>query len=105
MNLNWLDFFIFIFWLSLVCFIFNCCDILIIILYSEILWVVIYCCIIITGITNDDLVLISTSFLIMALAGLEFCIGFILSIFFRNFKKTFTIDNKYSKNNLNIGFI
>jgi hypothetical protein len=38
----------------------------------------------------------------MALAGLEFCIGFILSIFFRNFKKTFNIGEKNNKGNLNL---
>jgi hypothetical protein len=69
-------------------------------MYSEIIWVVLYCCIVIVGIVNDDMVLISTSFLIMALAGLEFCIGFILSIFFKNFKKTFSLLNN-KKNNLN----
>jgi NADH:ubiquinone oxidoreductase subunit K len=105
LNLNWLDFFIFIFWFSVLCFIFNCYDILIIILYSEIIWVVLYCCIVVLGIINDDLILISTSFFIMALAGLEFCIGFILSIFFRNFKKTFNIDEKNSKGNLSLNYI
>ena len=80
-----------VFWFSVVCFILNCYDILIIILYSEIIWVILYCYIVIIGIVNDDLILISTSFFIMALAGLEFCIGFILVIFFRNFKKNFTL--------------
>jgi hypothetical protein len=30
---------------------------------------------------------------LLALAGLEFCIGFIITILFRNFKKTFNLDN------------
>jgi hypothetical protein len=77
----------FIFWFSVICFMCNCYDILIIILYSEIIWVILYCYIVVVGITNDDLILISTSFFIMALAGLEFCIGFILSIFFKILKK------------------
>ena len=85
----------------MVCFIFNCYDILIIILYSEIVWVVLYCYIVIFGIINDDLILISTSFFIMALAGLEFCIGFILAIFFRNFKKTFELGKENNILSLN----
>jgi hypothetical protein len=28
----------------------------------------------------------------LALAGLEFCIGFIITIFYRNFKKSFDLD-------------
>ena len=57
------------------------------------------------GTTNDDLVMLTTSFFLLALAGLEFCLGFIITIFFRNFKKTFNInigakniDNKKNKN-------
>jgi hypothetical protein len=61
-----------------------------------------YCYIIIVGITNDDLILISTSFFVMALAGLEFCIGFVLTIFFRNFKKTFNLSNKESNGYLSV---
>ena len=59
-----------------------------ILLYSEIMWVILYSYTVIGGIINDELVLTSTSFFLLALAGLEFCIGFILSIFFRNFKKS-----------------
>ncbi len=44
------------------------------------------------GTINDDLILTSTSFFLLALAGLEFCIGFIITIFFRNFKKSFDLD-------------
>jgi hypothetical protein len=59
-----------------------------ILLYSEIMWVILYSYTVVGGIINDELVLTSTSFFLLALAGLEFCIGFILSIFFRNFKKS-----------------
>ena len=80
----------------------NCYDVLTIILYSEVIWVILYCYIVIVGIINDDLILISTSFFIMALAGLEFCIGFILAIFFKNFKKTFNLVEKNNKGLLSI---
>jgi len=71
-------------------------------LYSEIIWVILYCYTVIVGIINDDLILISTSFFIMALAGLEFCIGFILAIFFKNFKKTFDLFEKPNKGLVNL---
>jgi hypothetical protein len=44
------------------------------------------------GTINDDLTLTSTTFFLLALAGLEFCIGFIITILFRNFKKSFYMD-------------
>ena len=47
----------------------------------------------VTGTINDDLILTSTSFFLLALAGLEFCVGFLIIVFYRNFKKTFDLDN------------
>ena len=67
-----------------------------ILLYSEIMWVILYSYTVVGGIINDELVLTSTSFFLLALAGLEFCIGFILSIFFRNFKKS--LDLSFNNN-------
>jgi hypothetical protein len=40
----------------------------------------------------------------MALAGLEFCIGFILSIFFKNFQKTFDLIENKNKNKLKLNY-
>lgn len=62
------------------------------ILYSEIVWVILYSHTAILGVINDDLILTSTSFLLLALGGLEFCIGFIITIFYKNFKKSFNLD-------------
>jgi hypothetical protein len=47
------------------------------------------------------MILTSTSFFLLALAGLEFCIGFIIVIFFRNFKKSFNLDNVSNYTTLN----
>lgn len=71
----------------------NSKNLLTIILYSEITWVVLYTYVTVAGTLNDDLILTSTSFFLLALAGLEFCIGFIIVILFRNFKKSFNLDN------------
>ena len=82
-------------------FLLNARDLLTVILYSEIVWVILYCYITIIGVINDDLILTSTSFFLLALAGLEFCIGFIIVIFYRNFKKSFNLDSSsnFSKKN------
>ncbi len=73
-------------------FLLNSKNLITIILYSEIVWVVLYSYTTVMGTINDDLILTSTSFFLLALAGLEFCIGFIITIFFRNFKKSFDLD-------------
>jgi hypothetical protein len=70
----------------------NSNNLLNIILYSEIMCVVLYTYVSIVGTINDDLILTSTTFFLLALAGLEFCIGFTITILFRNFKKSFNLD-------------
>lgn len=82
-------------------FLINSKNLVTIILYSEIIWVVLYAYTTIIGTINDDLTLTSTSFFLLALAGLEFCIGFIITIFYRNFKKSFNLDivNNFSDKN------
>jgi NADH:ubiquinone oxidoreductase subunit K len=82
-------------------FLLNSKNLLAIILYSEIVWVILYCYTTITGTINDDIVLTSTSFFLLALAGLEFCIGFIITIFYKNFKKSFDLDTFKNLSNKN----
>jgi len=87
-----------LFWVLIFIFLLNSFDLLSILLYSEITWVILYCYTIIVGVSNDELITTTTSILLLALAGLEFCIGFIITIFFRNFKKIFNIDGDLIKN-------
>ena len=75
---------------------------IVVILYSEIVWVILYSYTTIVGTINDDLILTSTSFFLLALAGLEFCIGFIITIFFRSFKKSLNLDFDKNLDNNNI---
>ena len=57
------------------------------IIISECVWIIIYIYTIFLGITIDDITLFSTSFFILAFAGLEFSIGLLLVFLFRNFTK------------------
>ena len=75
-------------------FILSCSNLINILLYSEIIWVILYSYTVIVGSINDDLILTSTSFFLLALAGLEFCIGFIITIFFKTFKKSFDLNQQ-----------
>lgn len=99
MTLSWVSLLILLFWASSCIFLLNSKNLMATILYSEIVWVVLYSHTTILGIINDDLILTSTSFLLLALGGLEFCIGFIITIFYKNFKKSFDLDtlNDFSK--------
>lgn len=90
--LTWVNFCTFLFWFTTFMFLLNSKNLLNIILYSEIMWVVLYTYVSVVGTINDDLILTSTTFFLLALAGLEFCIGFIITILFRNFKKSFNLD-------------
>lgn len=83
-------------------FLLNSKNLLTVILYSEIVWVILYSYTTVVGTINDDLILTSTSFFLLALAGLEFCIGFIITIFFRNFKKSFDMDSLSTSSEMNI---
>ena len=52
--------------------------------YSEVTWVVIYCYVLILGAINDDITLLSSSIFILGLAGLEYGLGIMLIIIFKN---------------------
>jgi hypothetical protein len=66
------------------------------------MWVILYGYTAVVGTINDDIILTSTSFFLLALAGLEFCVGFIITIFFRNFRKSFDLDTTSNFNDKNI---
>jgi NADH:ubiquinone oxidoreductase subunit K len=92
---SWLVFWTSLFWISLFLFFFNKTNFLDLLLFSEIVWVILYILTIFYGSITDDINLYSLSFLILALAGLEFCIGLLLLVFFKNNK----IDFNFTKNN------
>lgn len=66
---------------------------------AEITWLILYCLTILFGVTLDDINLFSLSFFLLGLAGLEFCIGFLLVILFRYFNKTLDLNNEKKINN------
>lgn len=52
--------------------------------YSEITWIILYCYVLVSGAINDDLNLLSSSIFLLGLAGLEYGIGIILIMIFKN---------------------
>lgn len=89
---TWLNFWNFFFWLTILGFIINIENFFKILIYSEITWISLYCYTILCGANNDDLNLMSTSFFIIGLAGLEFSVGILLVILFKNINNTVDLD-------------
>lgn len=98
----WINFWIFFFWLSIFAFLFNPSNFLSLLFYSEITWLCLYCFSILIASINDDINLMSNTFFILGLAGLEFSFGFLLLILFKNFNISLIL---IKENNLNNNFL
>ena len=92
-----MNFLVFLFWLSLFIFLFNNSNFISLLFYSELTWIILYNFTILSATNFDDLNLISISFFILGLAGLEFSFGFLLLILFKAFNASFNF--KVNKKN------
>jgi len=90
---NWINFWSFLFWISLILFTSNLNNLIKLIFYSELVWIILYCYTALIGSLNDDLNLITSSIFIVGLAGLEYSIGILLLILFKNLNDTLDINN------------
>lgn len=94
----WLNFFIFIFWLSLFGFLTNTNNFISILFFSEIIWIILYAIAVLLGLQTDDVTVLSISFFVLALAGIEFVVGFLLVILFKLYNLSFIFVNNEKKN-------
>jgi len=95
---GWLNFWIFGFWVVFIIILLNSFNFVFIIIYSELVWISLYCYSVISGAISDDITLLTLSFIILGLAGIEFSVGFILVILFKTFNKNldfFEIDKMW----------
>ena len=98
----WLNFWNLIFWVSLLGFLINYSNFLFLFLFSETTWIILYVYSVFLGIFMDDLNILSNTFFILGLAGLEFALGFLILIVFKKFNNSFNIIDTYNiKNFLN----
>lgn len=94
---SWINFIVLLFWITLFSFLLNSYNIIQLLFLSELAWVFLYTyTILISGFT-DDLTLLTLSFFILGLAGLEFSLGFILVILVNFFFKNTNIETKKNK--------
>jgi hypothetical protein len=98
---TWINFWSFIFWLSLICFTSNLNNFIRLLFFSEITWIILYCNILFQGVINDDITLLSTSVYILGLAGLEYSIGILLLLIFKNINKNL----EFNESNKNINSV
>jgi len=94
---SWVNFWNLLFWLSITGFLINLENLFKVLIYSEVVWIILYTYVVIVGSINNDLNVLGTSFYILAIAGLEFAIGIILIVYFKNNMKNISIEND-SKN-------
>lgn len=81
---SWSSFFLSLLWLSILSVVFNNNNFINIIIFSETVWVIIYTLSCVLGIINDDIVIMSLTFLCLGLAGLEFSIGILLITLYKS---------------------
>jgi len=85
---TWINFWNLLFWLSITGFLINLENLFKILIYSELVWIILYVYSVVIGSTNNDLNVLGLSFYILAIAGLEFAVGIILIVYFKNNMKT-----------------
>jgi len=96
---GWVNFFTFLFWISLVVFFRHLTSVISLVILSEIIWVLLYIFSIYIGLLNDDINLLLIPFVILVLASVEFSIIFLLLMLFRVFNIN-TTDLSYSYNSV-----
>lgn len=60
---------------------------------SELIWIVLYTLGVLLGAIYCDITLLSMSFFILGVAGLEFSIGILLSILYKNLNESLNLEN------------
>lgn len=97
-----------LFWISILLFLSNINNFIKLLFYSELVWVILYCNSLTLSSINSDVNLLSLSIFILGFAGLEYGVGIILLLIFKNINKNlnfnetnFTKKNEFiTKNNL-----
>lgn len=66
---------------------------------SELIWLTLYVITIYYGIIFSDITLLTFSFFILGFSGLEFSIGILISILFKNLNESLNVETNTKKNN------
>lgn len=69
------------------------------ILISELIWLTMYVIVLILSIYINDIFIMSVSFIILGLSGIELSIGIIISILYKNSNESLNLEFNNKKNN------
>nr|YP_010411972.1 NADH dehydrogenase subunit 4L [Tetrahymena rostrata]QBI37941.1 Ymf58 [Tetrahymena rostrata]URP31132.1 NADH dehydrogenase subunit 4L [Tetrahymena rostrata] len=100
--LTWLSFWSIIFWLVLILIALKPKNFISILFISELTWLVLYTLSVLLGSIYCDITLLSTSFFILGVAGLEFSLGILISILYKNLNESLNIDANNKNNNQSV---
>ena len=100
--LTWVSFWSLIFWLALILLSLKPKNFISILFFSELIWLVLYVMSILLGAIYCDITLLSTSFFILGVAGLEFSLGMLLAILYKNTNESLNLDLNNKTNTKNI---
>nr|QBI37897.1 Ymf58 [Tetrahymena rostrata]QGS65275.1 NADH dehydrogenase subunit 4L [Tetrahymena rostrata] len=100
--LTWLSFWSIIFWLVLILISLKPKNFISILFISELTWLVLYTLSVLLGSIYCDITLLSTSFFILGVAGLEFSLGILISILYKNLNESLNIDANNKNNNQSV---
>lgn len=97
--LTWISFWSLIFWIILIIMSLKPKNFISVLFISELTWLSLYCLSVLLGAIYCDITLLSTSFFILGVAGLEFSFGILISILYKNLNESLNIENNNKINN------
>nr|YP_740832.1 Ymf58 [Tetrahymena pigmentosa]ABI51741.1 Ymf58 [Tetrahymena pigmentosa] len=100
--LTWISFWSLIFWIILIIMSLKPKNFISILFISELTWLSLYSLSVLLGAIYCDITLLSTSFFILGVAGLEFSFGILISILYKNLNESLNIENNNKLNSQNI---
>lgn len=100
--LTWLSFWSLLFWFVLILISLKPKNFISILFISELSWLVLYVLAILLGSIYCDITILSLSFFILGVAGLEFALGILLAILYKNLNESLDIDSSNKLNNQSI---
>lgn len=100
--LTWISYLTLIFFILIIVMVLKPKNFVSLLFLSELIWILLYCMGVLLGSIYNDITLLSMSFFILGIAGLEFSIGILVSILYKNLNESLNLDLNNKFNNQNI---
>lgn len=100
--ITWISYLTLIFFVAIIVMVLKPKNFIALLFISELIWIILYCLGVLLGSIYNDITLLSMSFFILGIAGLEFSIGILISILYKNLNESLNLDLNNKFNNQNI---